>query len=67
MNNWPSLTFGQLVKVDVEAQHDGPGDEAKGRADGGQGEEDAWKTQPRTNLRGIKGSELFPLFFFYMF
>lgn len=35
------LTFGKLVKVNVEAQHEGAGDEAEGRADGGDGEEDA--------------------------
>lgn len=36
------LTSGELVKVDVEAEHEGAGDEAQGGADGGHGEEDAW-------------------------
>lgn len=39
------LTFGKLVKVNVEAQHEGAADEAEGRADGGDGEEDAWETK----------------------
>lgn len=44
------LTFGQLVKVDIKAQHQGAGDEAEGRADGGRSEEEAWKNTTRKNI-----------------
>lgn len=37
------VTFGGLVKVHVEALHDGARDEAEGWTDGGRGEEQAWK------------------------
>lgn len=43
MNELRLLTFGQLVKVDIKAQHQGAADEAERRADGGHGEQDAWK------------------------
>lgn len=35
------LTFGQLVEVHEEAQHEGAGDEAEGRADGSHSQEDS--------------------------
>lgn len=38
------VTFGELVKVDIEALHDGACDEAKSWTDGGRSEEEAWKT-----------------------
>lgn len=37
------VTFGELVKVDKEALHDGARDEAEGWTNGGRGEEEAWK------------------------
>lgn len=39
------VTFGDLVKVDIEALHDGAHDEAKGWTDGGRSEEETWEQQ----------------------
>lgn len=44
------LTLGQLVKVDIEAQHDGARDEAKGWTDGGRSKEETWKGQQEMDM-----------------
>lgn len=52
------LTFRQFVEVNVEAQHEGSGDKAEGRSDGGHSQKDSCKTPKWMDVSLMDGSHI---------